>query len=330
MATVIKVSDTLSYNPDAAEYRPHFKRGHPFLTTTRFMKDETGKPARDVEGYMVPLPNDVGDSVKRRREMAERLAARRIAQARAIVEATAIAKERRRVNKRQAIGDPMVERSRDEDFPLMAVLRREGMVDAIGVVLAYRRLVATCAAEPLKGMSYSGREATGLSVVYHTNKLNGVAEVDAAKAAGFRGKKVPGGEIEYKRGVKVSSGAYDIPARRKEAVAYDDNAEPTAGRTESLHIRVTEDVLLDRIDRFPTLLKIRAALGPLVDAFEDAVLGGQTLMKIGNDRGFTGTTAATAGKAIVMEAIAEVSRYLLHKKPTPANDNYMIEKRKIA
>ncbi|RUM99020.1 hypothetical protein EET67_05105 [Pseudaminobacter arsenicus] len=240
-----------------------------------------------------------------------------------------MARERRRINKRQRIGDPSCEQSRDEDFPLLAVLRRDRNEDAIRVVLEYRRLVALCAAEPLKGMSYSNREATGMSVEFESILRDGVAEVDAAKKGGWRDAAVPGGEIEYVK-PRRSKGAYNIPARRKAAIEYDDNCEARTGRTASLHIKVTEDVLLDRIDRFPILMRIRSALGPLVDPFEDAALGGQTLGSIGVRAGYAGRTAEISGKALVMQAIDAVSPFLHTKKYVAANDNYLIDHKKYA
>src|SRR5690606_17152921 len=136
--------------------------------------------------------------------------------------------------------------------------------------------------------------------------------------AGYK-NGVPGGEIEYDGRVRKSKGAYSIPAKRKKPVDVDayfegEGGASKVGITESLHIKVTEDILLDRIDKFPLLMRIRSALGPLVDPFEDAVLGGQTLMKIGNDRGFIGKVSATAGKAVVMEAITTVEKFLGMKK----------------
>jgi hypothetical protein len=290
------------------------------------LKDDAGKMLLDDEGFPVPLPHPTDAVVQRVTTPEERAQTReRVGEIHARTK-KAMAKERRRISKRQSIGDPNCVQSRDEDFPLMAVLRRDGMDDAIRVVVAYRRLVALCAAEPLKGQSIGNVETAGLNVEYRSVLRDGVAEVNAAHKAGYV-NGVPGGEIEYDGRMRKSKGVYDIPATRKASGTVDD--APVL-RTESLHIRVTEDVLLERIDALPRLMRIRSALGPLVDPFEDAVLGGQTLTKIGEDRGHSGPSAAVVGKAVVMEALSEVDRYLGVKKHTPANDNYLIERRKIA
>lgn len=334
MAEVFVTPD-FSYNPDSIEYRPRLAGDHPYRTSTIFMRDSDGKPIKDAEGYLVPVAHRDEKAPATIKTAEEFLAARKRIAEKKEQEKKAMAKERRRVNKRQGIGDPACEQSRDEDFPLLAVLRRDKMDDAIYVVMEYRRLASICAAEPLKGMSYSNREATGLSVEYVSKKMDGVAEVNAAKKGGWKVEAVPGGEIEYDGRVRRSKGSYSVAPKRKKAVyvdAYFDGEGGTSkvGITESLHVRVTEDVMHERIDKLPLLMRIRSALGPLVDPFEDAVIGGQTLMKIGNDRGFVGKVAATAGKAVVMEAINEVSKFLGRKNYVAANDNYLIEYKKAA
>lgn len=325
-AQPIFVSDAPTYDPNAPEYRPRMLGGHPFRTTTRFLKDDAGRMLLDDEGFPVPLPHPTDAVVQRATTPKERAQTReRVGEINARTN-KAMAKERRRISKRQAIGDPNCVQSRDEDFPLMAVLRRDGLNDAIRVVIAYRRLVALCAAEPLKGQSIGNVEAAGLNVEYRSVMRDGVAEVNAAHKAGYV-NGVPGGEIEYDGRMRKSKGVYDIPATRKTSGTVDD--APVL-RTESLHIKLTEDVLLERIDALPRLMRIRSALGPLVDPFEDAVLGGQTLGAIGKAAGMVGRSAEIGGKALVMQAIGEVDRFLGVKKHTQANDNYLIERKKIA
>lgn len=316
----------ISYDPSAPEYRPRMFGGHPFKTATRFLKDDAGRLLLDDGGFPVPLPHPVDAVTRRETTPEERAQAReRVDEINARMK-RAMAKDQRRIKKRQSIGDPDCVQSRDEDFPLLAVLRRDGLAEAIRVVIAYRRLVALCAADPLKGQSIGSSEAVGMNVEYRSVLRDGVAEVNAAHKEDYV-NGVPGGEIEYDGRIRKSKGAYDIPAIRKASGAVDDS--PSI-RTESLHIRVTEDVLLERIDALPRLMRIRSALGPLVDPFEDAVLGGQTLGAIGRSTGLSGRSAEIGGKALVMQAIGEVDRFLGVKKHTPANDNYLIEHRKIA
>src|SRR5690606_3031922 len=111
-----------------------------------------------------------------------------------------------RRNKRQDIGDPDCRLSENEDFPLLAVLRRDRATNMIASVLAYRRLVALCESEPLKGQSYGDGNANGINVEYRSTLRDGVAEVDEANRKGFKGQQVAGGEIEYRSEVKRDQG----------------------------------------------------------------------------------------------------------------------------
>lgn len=327
--TEVFVTPDFSYNPDSIEYRPRLAGDHPYRTSTIFMRDSHGKPIKDIEGYMVPVAHRDEKAPATIKTAEEFLAARKRIAEKKEQEKKAMAKERRRVNKRQGIGDPNCRESENEDFPLLAVLRRDRNDDAIRVVSEYCRLAALCAAEPLKGMAYSNREAVGLSMEYSNILRDGVEEVNTAKKGGWNSDSVPGGEIEYIK-PRRSKGAYNIPARRKAAIEYDDNCEVRVGRTESLHIKVTEDVLHERIDKYPLLMRIRSALGPLVNPFEDAVLGRQTLQSIGERAGFSGREATSAGKALIMQGIGAAMPFLVTKKYVASNDNYLIEYRKSA
>jgi len=112
----------------------------------------------------------------------ERAAARERVAAKAEAERRTIAKMRRQIKKRQSIGDPDCKPCDNEDFPLLAVLRRDNRSDLIASVLAYRQLVALCESEPLKG---AGFESDRMVVERETAKMKGVEEVDAAAAAGI-------------------------------------------------------------------------------------------------------------------------------------------------
>lgn len=327
----------------AAEHKPRLKGDHPYRTTTKFQRNPDGSLARDAEGYLVPVipPKDERHE-KRESTPEEREAGRQRIAAKLKEEERAMTKLNRQVvgrtatgvavrrSKRQDIGDPDCRLSENEDFPLLAVLRRDKAHGMIASVLAYRRLVALCEAEPLKGQSYGDGSANGVNVEYRSILRDGVAEVDAAHAAGFRGQRVPGGEIEYGTQVKKDRGAYDIPAKRVIPAEVRDDGTPVGGRTESLHIKINEDTIADYIDSRPRLEKIRAALGPLLEPVEDAVLGGQTLRSIGERAGFTGVHANSAGNALVMQGLTVLDSFLGARKLTPANDNYLIEHRKSA
>lgn len=308
---------------NAKEHRPHLKDGHPYRTTTRFKHREDGSftlepitPEREIS------------TVKAESTLGDRVAGRERAAKKRTIERRAITRMRNKIEKRQSIGDPDCVQSRDEDFPLLAVLRRDRLDGLIAAVMAYRQLVALCEAEPLKGQAYG--QSNGVEREYETRKMTGVEDINEAARKGFKGKQVSGGEIIYERRPRKSEGAYDIPARRILAAEVTDDGSPMGGRTESLHIKLNEDTLAEYVDSKPRLARIRSALGPLCDPVEDAVLGGQTLGWIGEQDGHSGRAAEMAGKGLVLRGLAILDGFLGAKKLTPANDNYLIENKKAA
>lgn len=183
---------------------------HPFRTSTRFVK---------VNGEWQPVEDrQSARSAKRERTQEERERDRSDAKARRKLEDRAMTKIRKSIDKRQAVGDPSCVQSRSEDFPLMEALRREDNQEAIALVLRYRRIVAVCEAEPLKGLDYS--KADGGEVVRISRRLTPEADIDAAAASNW--KSVPDGEIKQSAKIKKSKGAYAIPSKRT-VVADNDN-----------------------------------------------------------------------------------------------------------
>lgn len=282
-----------------------------------------------IESYLVPVPHEKDEPFDKSTTPEERAAGRERAAAKAAAERKAITKMRKKFEKRQSIGDPNCRPSENEDFPLLAVLRRDRRDDLIASVMAYRQLVALCESEPLKGQSYDA--ATGMAVERRSFLRDGVEEVNEAAADGFEGRKsVPGGEIKYRSEIKRSKGTFDLPAKRALPSVATTDGDPIVGRTQSLHTKLNADTLADYIDRKPVLAKIRAALGGLRDPLEDAVLGGRTMQRIGEDEGFRGSAAPSVGKGLVYRGLAILDGFLGSKKYVPANDNYLIENRKIA
>ncbi|MBO1040423.1 hypothetical protein [Brucella pituitosa] len=231
--------------------------------------------------------------------------------ARAKQEAKAVATQLRRIKQRQSIGDPAVPANDNEDFPLLAALRRDKLHGFIELVMQYRRLVAIAEAEPLKGQDY-GYDA-GLYAAQESKRLKGVEEVEVAAVRNWEGG-VKGGEIEYSGKLRRGKGAYALPATRKVNVkvdAYFENDDgkvpiPKTGKTPSLSLKFTDDLLLEKIDTRPILAYLRSMLGPLIDPFEDAVLGGQTLTKIGEKEGAKGVQAPAVGRALVLRGLSAV------------------------
>ncbi|WP_192359496.1 hypothetical protein [Mesorhizobium mediterraneum] len=206
--------------------------------------------------------------------------------------------EKERLAIRQGIGDPACPANDNEDFPLLAVLRRDGRDDYVRLVTRYRRLVALCASNPLPGIDYG--HSSGGQPEYVTQRLKGdtapEVAVDAAHAAGWPCDTVPGGELRYKAVRQVKPHG-ETPAARAVVAT-----EETRVRTASLAVKFNDRVLLAQIDAKPILTELRLALGPLVDPFEDAVLGARTFTAIGKARGYE-VKPDIAGKALVFEAL---------------------------
>lgn len=267
---------------------------HPYRTNTRFRK---------VDGKWEPIEETkTRDAPRALPSAEERAADRHRAKTKAADEARKMAKVRRVIVKRQSIGDPSCVQSRGEDFPLLEALRRDEREDLVAVVLRYRRLVALCEAEPLKGLDYS--KADGGEVVRETKRLTPEADIDRAAASDW--KDVPDGEIKVSTKVKKSKGSHAIPSRRTVVAANDNTASGSVIKTESLHVKITDEILNEHIDAKPILAELRYAMGPLVEPFEDAVLGGQSYSEIGRAKG-EGAKPAVAGRALVGMAIGTIS-----------------------
>jgi hypothetical protein len=263
---------------------------HPYRTSTRF---------RRVNGKWEPIAAAKDRRQPKRFTTAEERAdGRAQAETKAKAERKAMAKITKRIEKRQSIGDPMCRQSEGEDFPLMEALRREGNGEAIAIVLRYRRLVALCEAEPLKGLDYSKRD--GGEIVRVSRNLTPEADIDAAAASDWQ--NVPDGEIKQSSKIKKSKGAYASVPKRTVVADNDNAATGSVIKTESLHVKLTDEILNEHIDAKPVLAKLRYALGPLVEPFEDVVLGGKSYTDIGKRQG-EGAKPAVAGKAIVGMAI---------------------------
>lgn len=297
-----EASNDNSHEP-VSEYHPRMKGDHEYRTDTRFERDGNGKyTLRAVE----PTKEDEKPRIIRSPE--DRASGRDFAGNKRATEKRALTRLRKKIEKRQSIGDPNCVQSRDEDFPLLAVLRRDKRPDLIAAVLQYRQLVALCESEPLKGQSYGGSDSS--ATVFYSN--------------------FEYGELVHSSKVRRSKSAYDIPAVRVRASIINDRGEQVSGRTESLHVKLNEDTLADYIDKKPVLARIRSALGALLDPVEDAVLGGQTMESIGKSNGQSGREAKSAGKALVYRGLTVLDSFLGYVHPLPSNDNMLIEKRKMA
>jgi hypothetical protein len=205
-------------------------------------------------------------------------------------------RQRVRLGRRAAIGKDWDGADNDnEDFPLLAALRREKDNDSIEFVLAYRRLVALAECEPLQGQRAGG----DIDTVHVSTNLSEQTEEILAKAKedNWNVTSLPGGEIRYKHVRKRKGGTFHLPAMR--AVAANDE---TRVRTAPLPVKFNCDILIELIDAKPVLEHIRQSLGPLCDILEDAVLGACSYTDIGRRKGAKAKPDET-GRVLVKWAI---------------------------
>jgi hypothetical protein len=183
----------------------------------------------------------------------------------------------------------------NEDFPLLSALRREGDNDSIDLALKYRKLVALAECEPLQGQRVGGDLPTEYRSTNLTTQTN--EAIEAAVRNNWDGDRLTGGDIRYKQVKKRKGGTFHLPA--KQAVTVNDE---TKVRTAPLAMKFDFDLIIYQIDAKRILAGVRAAIGPLLDPFEDAVLGGQTYTQIGRREDIE-VKPDVAGKALVKRAI---------------------------
>lgn len=216
-----------------------------------------------------PLPER---SPEQREATRERL---RIERAR---EVKAIAKMRRRIERRQSIGNDWDGRSANDNiaWPLAKALLSEKNTDLLKIAMRYRQIEAS---------ANSGAELRGASA------LKGELELDQRTVVR------PDGSVAYK-GVRLSTSAKsvgDIPARQR--VPTNDNSSTNArpiGKPWSGDAAVN-----DMIDAKPMLTRLHSALGPLVEPFEALAIEGKTYEEVGRMMG-SGNKVQAMGAARAM------------------------------
>lgn len=165
-----------------------------------------------------------------------------------------------------------------QSWPLAEALRRAGRQDDIELCDIYRGLWSIMASDPLQGRD--------------PNMQEGEKEAETENRGSLDDKT---GEISYK-GVRQTDRS---PGTATKVNKLGDH-EPAVSR-------FNERTLIAQIDSRVIWHRLRASLGPLLAAFEDAVLDSATLTEIGAARGFVDKQASAAGRALVFEAIGALS-----------------------
>lgn len=228
------------------------------------------------------------------REPEERKAARERVRLRRALEVKAIAKEKRRINKRQSVGDGWDGRAANNNiaWPLAKALLAEKNTDLLKIAMRYRQVEAS---------ANGGAELRG------TSSLKGELEIDQRTVVR------PDGSIAYK-GVRMSMSAKaigDTPARHY--YATNDNS---ASSSRPIGKPWTGDAAVNEmIDAKPLMVQLHAALGPLVELFEALVIEGKTYEEVGRALGSGNKVQAMgAARAMVHLGLATVAPILRHIK----------------
>lgn len=206
-------------------------------------------------------------------------------------------------------------------WPLLDKLKRDGLHEHADTVEHYYGLVALMEANPLQGQNPVRSDG----FVYEERSTINDDDVDDAAAAKWPSDQVKGGDLERK-GIRERDKAPGTASRARQT------DEKTVVVMRDMAVKFDERVLIAQIDNRNTLPRLRAALGPLVSPFEDAVLGGSTFGAIGEARHYKGKQAEAAGKVLVMTAldtvIAEWSRIREEQRRSEDQADANVERRR--
>lgn len=181
-------------------------------------------------------------------------------------------------------------------WPFLGSLRRAGQHEDARLIEDYRGLCAIMEANPLQGQDIA-RTTDSMVAEDRSDKLD-LDDIEEAAAADWK-KPLKSGEIAYK-GTRQRAKAPGTVGRAKSTT------ETTVVKMQDLSVKFSERVLIAQIDMRDVLPRLRRAMGLLVSPFEDAVLGGMTMMEIGEARHYKGKQAEAAGKVLVMTALDAV------------------------
>ncbi|MBN9138863.1 hypothetical protein [Phyllobacterium sp.] len=192
------------------------------------------------------------------------------------VERLLMDRERARIVMRQSIGRLRYREANDNiDLPIVKLLKTEGEADFLKLVLSYRKLVRDCAYE-LRGQDIPA----GTSQLVHKGKLD-----ETTGKIDYKGVKL----ITGKRALVATSATTATPTTAETSNPAKKKAKPVAKPWNG------DDAMNAAIDGRKTLERLHAALGPLVEPFEEAVLDSATLRDIGERYGCGNDKAAKGG-----------------------------------
>ncbi|QNQ40056.1 hypothetical protein [Brucella intermedia] len=173
---------------------------------------------------------------------------------------------------------PQAVNDNEEAIPLCEALVRDKRSDDAAMVRRYRYLVDVAGLPQEDAQAEVGEQGMDLARRTDFAESNGAMRDHGVRVSA---------KVAISYGNRNAVTTDDIP-RRTQAPA-----RPTIG----------EDSIIAHMDAKAIIGPLRAAVGPLLDVFEDAAIGGMTMTKIGELRGFKGKQASAAGKALVYAAV---------------------------
>lgn len=206
---------------------------------------------------------------------------------------------RSRLERRQRVGgDGPVAANDNQGWPLAEQLRRDGNEVLLHVAERYRTVYDAAKFEPrlvgtVPDEFWSPEQNHAINRETGKLKVNGQKRSKTAAAT-------PSDDGTFKA-VAVTDEAWAEMVENGPVTFSRRPVSPTMRKWTG------DNALIAAIDARPMLRRLQAALGPLLDPFEDAVIGSLTLTEIGRAGG-VGQHAAGAGKFAVMLGLEAVQR----------------------
>ncbi|MDH0369019.1 hypothetical protein [Brucella anthropi] len=204
-------------------------------------------------------------------------------------EVKAIAKMRRRIERRQSIGNDWDGRAANDNiaWPLATALIREGNTDLLKYAMMYRRIHTAAKSNALLGGS-SVSLGEGMALDRHIHVR-------------------PNGSIAYKHVRQSTAASVDIPAKR--ATVTDSETQLSSEKSETGYTNIPKQwkgdfPVNEMIDAQRKISRLQSALGYLCEPFELACIDGRTYAEVGAAiNGGSVAIATGAGRALVHAAL---------------------------
>lgn len=182
-----------------------------------------------------------------------------------------------------------VPKNDNQAWPLLAQLRRDGNEVLVPVAERYRQTFDRATMNGLQGVDVEGG-------------LFNVVQRPAVKSDPDMRTKGP---LKLAHTAAQSHGGRKVIPMNEDKRKDNDKPNPTRPGTARSYTKRTDEMAVSVIDAKRDITRLRAALGPLVEPFEEAVISGDTLTEIGKRRD-AGQSSPGAGKLVVMMGLEVV------------------------